>query len=411
MDPALNKKSASIWSRNFTCAILANLFLCLAHFSVNTLVATYATYLGAAPVLMGFLTGMFFAVALAIRPISGPLITKVDKRLLMIVVFALGGFVNVGYAMFHTIPAFVFFRFLNGVQYSFVGALIMTVAGDSLPEEKMASGMGIYGVGGAVGTAAGPSIGYVLKELGTKISNEGLGFTFVFLFAAVVLTAAVIPSVLMRPDAKTKEDIKSTGAWYKNIVTVYALPTTIVLFFISLSYALYNSYIFNLAAEQNIPDINYYYVLMAGVLVISRPMSGFLTDRFGLSKVVVPGMILFAVSFLIVGSSRTLGMILLGAVIAALGVGSTQPALQAMCIQSVSPLKRSVASNTLFIGTDLALFCGPLFGSVVYKYSSYALMFKTGAIPIVIGLVCFIIILPVYAKRRRELNTAAVHQS
>jgi len=158
-----------IWSRNFTCAMLANFFLSVSHFSVNTLVATYTKHLGADPVLMGFLTGMFFGVALAIRPISGPLMTKVDKRKLMIFISVLGAVVNIGYAMFRNIPAFVFFRFLHGVQYSFVGALIMTVASDALPPDRMATGIGIFGIGSAIGQAVGPTIGDSLERLGTSL--------------------------------------------------------------------------------------------------------------------------------------------------------------------------------------------------------------------------------------------------
>lgn len=405
MDPAsLNPAKVTIWNRNFICVVLANLLLCIAHFSVNTLVATYATFLGAAPVIMGLLTGMFFGISLAMRPVSGPMITKIDKRKLMIMVYVLGGIVNIGYAMFHTIPLFVVFRFLNGVQYSFVGSLIMTLAADSLPKEKMASGMGIYGIGGAVGTAFGPTIGYELYKLGTRLSNEDLGFTFVFLFAALAFTVAIIPSIILHPDKKTKEEVASTGAWYKNIMTVHAIPTTLVMFFVIVGYAIYNSYVFNFAKEQGISNMSYFYTFMACTLIVSRPLSGWLSDKFGAARIIIPGMILFAVSFIIVGSSKSLDMVLVGAVVAALGVGSTQPALQAMNMQTVSTLKRSVASNTIYVGMDLGLFIGPLLGSIVYEKTSYAFMFKVSSIPIVLALICFIIILPIYNRRRKVLE-------
>ncbi|MDR3277272.1 MAG: MFS transporter, partial [Oscillospiraceae bacterium] len=170
-------QKTTIWNRNFICVVLANMMLCLAHFAVNPLVASYATdILGQGPRVMGLLTGMFFGVALAMRPVSGPMITKVDKRALLIAVFALGSAANIGYALFQTVPLFVTFRFLNGVQYSFVGSLIMTLAGDNLPPEKLASGMGIYGVGGAVGSALAPSIGITLVDFGTRLRDLSFGY-------------------------------------------------------------------------------------------------------------------------------------------------------------------------------------------------------------------------------------------
>jgi MFS family permease len=406
MDPEVMKpQKITIWSRNFICVVLTNFMLCLAHFSVNTLVATYATYLGATAVIMGLLTGMFFGISLAMRPVAGPVTTKLDKRKLLIMVFALGAVVNIGYALFDSIVAFVIFRFLNGVQYSLVGSLIMTLASDNLPKEKLASGMGVYGVGGAIGMAFGPMVGVELLEFGTKIKNEGTGFTFVFIFAAAVFALAVIPSAVLTPDKKSKEDIASTGAWYKNIATIHAVPTTIVLFFLVMAYSVYNAYMVNYAKQQGINDISWFFTVLAGVLMLSRPLSGWLGDKLGGAKVILPGMILFGCSFLVVGAAKALPVMLLGAVLAAIGYGSTQPSLQAMCIQTVTPLKRGVASNTIYIGMDLGFFLGPLLGSVIYEISSkYSLVYTLTAVPVALAFICFVIILPIHKRRMRELE-------
>jgi MFS family permease len=402
----IGKKEAkiTIWNINFTCVIIANFMHCLAHFSVNPLVASYMVHLGQGAVIMGLLTGMFFGVSLAMRPVAGPVTTKIDKRKLIILAFALGGVVNLGYALFHSVSMFVVFRFLTGVQYSLAGSLIMTIAGDNLPREKMASGMGIYGLGGAIGMALGPTIGINLLKFGTNIKNESAGYTLVFLFAAIVFSLAVIPSYTLKPDRKTKEDILSTGVWYKNIASVYAVPTTIVMFFLVAAYSLYNTYMVEFAKEQGIKGISSFYTVLAMVLIISRPMSGWLTDKFGVAKVLFPAMILYAVSFIIIGFSNSIGTILVGAVIAAIGYGSSQPALLSMCIQSVTPLKRSVASNTIYIGIDLGFFLGPLFGSLVYEMFNFSVMFKSGSVPVLIAVIYFIFMLPAYYRRRNELK-------
>lgn len=409
MNPAATKRAnETLFNKDFVCVVIANFLLCVGHFSVNPLIATYAQHLGAAPVIMGLLTGMFFGVSLAMRPVSGPMITKIDKRKLLIVIFALGGVVNLGYALFHTMPLFILFRVLNGVQYSFIGSLIMTAAGDSIPEEKLASGMGIYGVGGAVGTALGPAIADQFYRLGIAQRGADLGFTYAFLFAASALALAVIPSAILSTDKKSKEAVDSTGAWYRNIVTVHAFPMAFIMFFVISGYAIINSYVFNFGGELHISNISFFYTAMAAVLVLSRPVSGYLSDRIGVAKVIIPGMCFFAVSFLVIGYSTTLGVVLLGGAVAALGIGSTQPAIQAMCMQSVEPLKRSVASNTIYIGMDLGFFLGPLMGGIIYdRTSSYAFMFKVTLIPIIIALISFIVILPAYNRRRSELQSEA----
>jgi MFS family permease len=376
----------------------------IGHFSVNPLVASYAINLGASALIVGMLTGLFFGVALSMRPVAGPVITKFDKRKLMIMVFAIGGVANIGYALFHNISAFILFRFFHGIQYSLFGTLTMTLAGDSLPKEKMASGMGYYMLCASVGMAIGPNIGIPLLSFGTDLINESFGFTCVFLFAMMSSFVGVIPSYILLPDKKTKQDILSTGAWYKNIASVHAVPISIVMFLSFVGWSLYNIYIFEFAKELEISGISTFYAVLAMGLMITRPASGWLTDRFGLAKVPPLAMVLFALSFLIVGFGKSIGPMLVGAAIASVGFGAFQPALFSMCILSETPLKRSVASNTLYIGIDLGLFLGPIMGGIVYDMYNYSVMFKTASLMIFLALIIFILMLPAYYRRRGVLE-------
>jgi MFS family permease len=398
------KSTGPIWNRNFICILLTSFMLGIGHFSVNPLVASYAVHLGASALVTGILIGLFFGVALAMRPVAGPVITKFDKRKLMILVFVIGGIANIGYALFHNISAFILFRFLHGVQYSLVGTLTMTLAGDNLPKEKMASGMGIYGVCGPIGMAIGPTIGLNLLNFGTYLKSESFGFTCVFLFAMVSSFVGVIPSTILLPDKKTKQDVLSTGAWYKNIASVHAIPMSILMFLLFVGWSLYNAYIIEFSKELEISGISSFYTVLAAVLMITRPVSGWLTDRFGLAKIPPLALILFALSFLIVGFGKSLGTMLVGAAVASLGFGSFQPAIFSMCILSETALKRSVASNTLYIGIDLGMFLGPIMGGAVKDMYNYSTMFKTASLMIFIALIIFILILPAYHRRRRVLE-------
>lgn len=379
--------------------------LSIAHFAINPLVASYAIHLGASAYIMGILTGLFFGVALSMRPIAGPVVTRYDKRKLMILVFIIGGVANIGYALFDSILAFIVFRVIHGLQFALVGSLTMTLAGDSLPKEKMASGMGIYGVSGSIGMAIAPSIGINILNFGTKLANESLGFTCVFLFAMIISFLGIIPSYILLPDKKTKEDISNAGAWYKNIASVHAIPMSIVMLFLFMGWSLYNVYIVEYAKELGIVDISYFYTVLALVLMVTRPASGWLSDKLGISRIMPPALILFAASFIIVGFSKSISSMLAGAAIAAIGFGSIQPALYSMCILSETHLKRSVASNTLYIGIDVGLFIGPILGSIVYEMYDYSTMFKANSLMILIALIVFVLMLPAYYRRRVFLES------
>ena len=397
-------ETVTIWNKDFICVMLANFMLCLAHFSINPLVSTYVEYLDASPQMAGLLAGMFFGVALAMRPFAGPVTTKVDKRKLLIFVFILGAVANLGYALFRNIPAFIGFRFINGVQFSLVGMLLMTLAADHLPKEKLTSGMGMYGVSGAVASAVAPFIGNTMQQIGSNFRDDGFGFMLMFLFGSVIFVLAIIPSVMLAPDSKTKEDIANAGAWYKNIFTVHALPTTIVMFLVMLPHSMIHTYMFDFGREQGIAGISVFYLVLALSLAVSRPMSGVLTDKFGIERIMFPGLVFFAVSLLIIGFSSALWMMIIGAIIAAIGFGSSQPTLQAMCMQAETPIKRGVASNTIYIGLDLGLFLGPVIGGLVRVQTDFAVMYRTASIPIVLAVIALAIILPIHRRRVAQLN-------
>jgi len=347
---------------------------------------------------------MFFVVSFACHPFTGPAMTKLDKRKLLVEVFLLGAVADLGYALFHSIPVFIALRFISGVQYSLVGPLIMALASDHLPIDKLAQGIGLFGVGGAIGNAIAPSVGAAILQLGTNLRDEGFGFTLIYLFGTTIFALATIPSLIIDPDRKSKEDIASSGAWYKNIISSHAAPSMIVLFLLMISYAVINTYIFEFSKEQGIAGISSFYLVLALALALSRPMSGFLTVRFGIQRVMFPALAVFAVSMVVIGFSRTLWMALIGAVLAAIGYGASQPSLQAMCMQSETALRRGVASNTMYMGIDLGLFFGPFLGGLVYARSDYATMFKTSALPVILAIVCLAIILPIYKRRQKELG-------
>ena len=378
--------------------------LCMGHNSVNPLVATYTKYLNTTAQMTGFLTGMFFVVSFACHPFAGPAITKLDKRKLLIWVFLLGAIANVGYALFHSVPIFIVFRFFSGIQYSLVGPLLMALTGDHLPKSKLAYGLGMYGIGGAIGNAVAPSVGAAILDLGTNLKSESLGFTLMFLFGALVFTLSAIPAYIIDSDEKSKEQIASTGAWYKNIFTVHALPSSIIMLLLMTSYSLIHTYIFEFSKEQNIAGVSVFYVVLAVMLAISRPLSGYITMKIGMTRIVFPALAVFACAMLVIGYSGALWMALIGAVLAAIGFGSSQPSVQAMSLQSETALRRGVATNTLYMGIDLGLFLGPFLGGLVYAKSNYAIMFRASAIPLLLAIVCYAFIIPIHKRRVNDLD-------
>jgi len=349
---------------------------------------------------------MFFGVSLLFKPFAGPALTKFDNRKLLILTFVLGAFANIGYAVFHSVPAFAAFRLLSGVQYGLFGALTMTLSANNLPKERITYGIGILGIGGSIGFALGPWFGETILNFGTNLRDEALGFTLMFLFGALMFIIGVIPSVIIDPDRKSREALASTGVWYKNIFSIHASISATLLLLVCLAYSIIQMYTFEFGRQYGISGISTFFLVLALTLAVSRPLSGYLNDRIGIRKLLFPALAVYATAMLVIGGSRSLWMLLIGAVLAAAGYGAALPALQATGMQSEHAPKRGVASNTIFIGIDLGWFLGPYLGGLIYAYTTdYSMVFRIGAIPLVLAMIFFAVILPVHSRRIKELET------
>ena len=399
-----DKTKTTIWTKDYICVLFSALMLVLSHSSVNPMVSTYTTYLGAGPKLMGLLTGLFYGIALAMRPVAGPVTTRVDNRKLMMIAYAIGAVVNLGYAAFHTIPMFMLFRFLNGVQYAFVGSLGVTLAANSLPQEKLTSGLGIYGVAGAIAASIAPQIALWLRDWGETMGNPDLGFTFVFLFAAASLLLGLIPLYLMSPDVKDKEALASTGKWYQTILSRHAAFPTVIMFLLIVAYSQFNGYMVPYGEEIGVKQIGMFFTVLSLVMLVTRPVCGSLSDRYGQKLLIIPGTILFAASFFIIGAAKDLTLIIVGAVVAAIGYGAANPSVQSMCIQTETRARRAVASNTIYAGIDLGYFLGPLIGGFIRDVAVYRTVMRFGFFPAALALVVFLLSWKHCSRRLEEVR-------
>lgn len=386
-------KSDSIWTGGFICAFFANLLLCFSQGVANTLISTYAAYLGAGAVLVGTISGLYFGVAFAARPISGPVITILDKKKIMLVTYLMGVVTNVAYALAGSVPMFILARVLHGLQFAFVGSLNLTIASDSVPREKLGSGIGVFGIGSALAQAIAPGIGIAIRDWAEGRWGDGSGYTAVFAAAALFMLLALIPCFLMPPQRRSPEARAALGKWYQNILATETLLPALLLCLVSMSSILYTTYMVPYAAALGIEGIALFFTVYALVLLGARPLFGRLTDKVGMDRVLIPSFIVFAVSFLAVGLGRSLPVMLVGAVLGAAGYGALNPAIQTLCIRTVVPERRGVASNTEYFGMDLGYFVGPMLGGVLYAAGDYSSMYLIGGIaPLAAGLLLFLLI-------------------
>ncbi len=380
----------TMWNRGYICAFIANALLCFSQNFLNTLISEYAGILGAGTVMAGIITGLYFGISFAARPFSGPAITKLNKKYIMYFSYGMGVIVNVVYALSRGTGMFIVARILHGIQFAFIGSLNLVLAADFLPKEKMGSGLGFFGVGGAIATAIGPTIGMSVCDWGNAVFGGTAGYKIVFLVSAFCMLISILPCALMPYKRESKEELARLGKWYKNIVATESIFPAVLMLLFSMASILYTSYMKLFAQERGIGNIGYFFTVYAIVLLAARPLCGKLLDRYGIVKIFYPASLCFIISFIVVGASHSLWVTFIGAILAAIGYGAVQPSIQTLCVSCVEPMRRGVASNTNYFGLDLGYFLGPVLGGFVVDISgSYATMYFTATVPIILGVLIF----------------------
>ncbi|WP_066638839.1 MFS transporter [Desulfolucanica intricata] len=127
--------------------------------------------------------------------------------------------------------------------------------------------------------------------------------------------------------------------------------------------------------------------LSAGLII---PFAGFLSDRFGRKKVIVPGLLLYGLGGIIAGGAAILlkqnayTIVLAGRIIQGIGAAGTAPIAMALCGDLFSGKDRSKSLGAIESSNGFGKVLSPILGSLIGLIAWYAtlLFFPIVALPI-----------------------------
>ena len=132
-------------------------------------------------------------------------------------------------------------------------------------------------------------------------------------------------------------------------------------------------------------NIGIYFTVYACTLLLTRPLIGKLSDKFGVIKILFPAMVCFMAAYWLISFASALWMFILAAIVSAFGLGACQPSVQALCMKCVPPERRGAASSTCYIAQDLGNLAGPVAAGLIVEYFGYVSMWRIMTIPILIA--------------------------
>jgi len=385
----------TIWNPMFISIFIVNMALNFSQQMSNSQLSLYAKSLNSPANQIGSLMSMFAVTALIFRFVSGPAMNAYSRKKLLIMAMCCMLVAYLGFAFspslsfitgLETITWLKCFRLIQGIGNAFGNSCCLTIVSDALPKKQFTTGMGYYACAQVVSQAIGPSIGELLKNL--------FGFETTYILVSATMLVCILISIFAIKLAPRKpEKFRLT---IKNMIAKEALIPASITFLIALGFTSINSFLLVYAEERGITGASLFFTVYALCMLVTRPLIGKLTDRYGFVKVSIPAVLATSCSLVLIGVSSNLFMLLLAAAINSCGYGALQPALQSLCMKSVIPERRGSASSTNYIGMDSATIIGPSICGVIAAQLGYTpLMWAAMAVP------CLASILFILATRKQ----------
>lgn len=381
----------TIWNPMFISIFIVNMALNFSQQMSNSQLSLYAKSLNSPADQIGSLMSMFAVTALIFRFVSGPAMNSYSRKKLLILAMSCMLTAYLGFAFSpklslitgtQTITLLKGFRLIQGIGNAFGNSCCLTIVSDALPKKQFTTGMGYYACAQVVSQAIGPSIGELLKTwFGFEMTYILVGLT---MFGCILLSSFAIK---LAP--RKMEPFKLT---IRNMIAKEALIPASITFLIAMGFTSINSFLLVYAEERGIVGASLFFTVYALCMLVTRPMIGKLTDKYGFVKVSIPAVLATSCSLVLIGLSSNLFTLLLAAMINSCGYGALQPALQSLCMKSVTSERRGSASSTNYIGMDSATIIGPsVCGMIAAELGYTPLMWSVMAVPC-LGSILFILI-------------------
>jgi MFS family permease len=318
---------------------------------------------------VGLLMGIVAAAALAVRPASGWAVEMLGRKKTMLVGPAAFATASAAYAFAGSIPVLLALRSLHGLGIGTFNTGAPTLVSDQAPISRRGEALGYFGTSQTISQALGPAIGLFIME--------AWGFNWLFgISAGMALTSLALCFLL--------KDYHVPGpsrrlAW-NMFVSVKALKPLILVLGMSFATGSILSFVPLYGRSQGVSNPGFFFTIYALVMLLSRPVSGRLSDQVGRIAVAGPGMIFISAGLGLLAFSGQWWSLALSAVILGVGLGAAMPALMALMIDLVGPAERGGAMSTFGIGLDVGIGIGSVVQGMVAEAHGFGATFGLTAV-------------------------------
>ncbi len=354
------------------------------------IISNYAISLGASVILASFIVGAYSMVHIPANIISGRLVDKFGRKVLITIGIVLDGISILLYSLAQDPYFLLFARIFHGLGGGFGGPGTMAYLSDATPKEKSGRGMALYGISFGIALLFGFMIGGVGA---TQIGYKNLFLIISILLFVMAALSFVLPTIYQ--PIKEKLSLKKELAIFREVIASKKMISP----YLGILALNFNLGIITATYSILLKDSSYtdgqigmiFSVLVLLSILVHYP-SGILSDKKGKSKIMIYGLLFVSLSFLVLTISVISPLPIFGMIIFGIGHGMIFPTSAGIMRNNTEKHNRGVATGTFYALVVAGIALGaPISGLVLYFLGNQAMLVMGIAVPLSIAIVLFLI--------------------
>jgi MFS family permease len=370
--------AASVLSGPFVRVTAANFFFFL-NFSAFFLLPLHVKALGGTEATVGAVMGTAGFAGICAIPLVGATIDRYGRRRFFVGGSLAMALASVGFLLIDRIgPALYALRAFQGMSFAaaFTGATAL--AAELAPAQHRARAFGIFGVSTLSTHAIAPAVGEEIARIG--------GFAMLFAVAAGLSLLAVACALSVRGGGPLGRRGPEHLPWRMDRAQ-WGLAVTIA--FCGLAFGVVITFIPTFVHGSGLGRVGVFFGIYTVAAVLVRLVGGGASDALGRRAVILPSLVLFAGSILLLAFVRSVPMLGVAAVLFGIAQGLSYPALNAFAVDRTAEghfgRVQALFAGAFNLGVTSAAFA---FGAVAERFG-YRPMFLVASLTPVVALAFF----------------------
>ncbi|MCY8235426.1 MFS transporter [Priestia endophytica] len=386
---SISQKQPSLWSLSFIFITLSNALLFMVFEMMLPTLPLFVTKLGGEANQVGLITGAFMFSAILIRPFTGLLTHKFNKKYLLLIGIGISAICTGAYYLSTDIYILLIIRLIHGMGFGIASTFFATIAAENIPSDRRGEGMGYFGVGETVAISLGPLLGITILQS----SN----FITLFIGGMVLLFVSLIMALLLKKEPREIKKMENQNIRFKLLEKKVLFPSLLI-FLVGIAASGIMSFISLYAIEQGFQYIGWFFFIIALASFMVRLVTGKVFDKFGHAYVLIPSAISGTIGLFILYGASTNFSFFLAAIFYGMGFGAIFPAIQTWCLNLVAEYEHEDAMSSFFNFFDLGIGGGSLLLGIIATVVSYQFVYLVS----VFMYVTFLLMYISYIKLRRK---------